>query len=77
MLKYEAIVVFKLQFPCVNLVPTLPYDKTCFCYKKTDRDLEGCTILSYDTEREMLEAFSEYLVENGYRYNNWMEHIWF
>ena len=38
-----------------------PYDKTCFCYKKTDDDLEGCNILSYPSEREMLEAFSVYV----------------
>ena len=38
-----------------------PYDKTCFCYKKTDPNLEGSTILSYETEREMLEAFQKYL----------------
>jgi DNA polymerase delta subunit 1 len=40
-----------------------PYDKTCLCYKKTDPNLEGSTIVSYDTEREMLEAFRDYLHE--------------
>src|SRR6056300_741334 len=39
----------------------VPYDKTCFCYKKTDSNLEGCSILSYDTERDMLIAFSKYM----------------
>ena len=38
-----------------------PYDKTCLCYKKTDSNLEGCNIISFDTEREMLEAFRNYL----------------
>ena len=38
-----------------------PYDKTCLCYKKTDPNLEGCDIRSYDTEREMLEAFQKYI----------------
>jgi DNA polymerase delta subunit 1 len=38
-----------------------PYDKTCLCYKNTDPNLEGSTILSYPTEREMLEAFQKYL----------------
>ena len=38
-----------------------PYDKTCLCYKKTDSYLEGCNILSYPTEKEMLEAFQTYL----------------
>jgi DNA polymerase elongation subunit (family B) len=40
-----------------------PYDKTCLCYKKTDSNLEGCNIISFDTEREMLEAFRNYLKE--------------
>ena len=38
-----------------------PYDKTCLCYKKTDPKLEGSNIISYETEREMLEAFQKYL----------------
>jgi DNA polymerase delta subunit 1 len=38
-----------------------PYDKTCFCYKKTDPNLEGSKIISFDTEKEMLLAFKEYL----------------
>lgn len=38
-----------------------PYDKTCFCYKKTDPNLEGSNIISFDTEKEMLLAFKEYL----------------
>lgn len=40
-----------------------PYDKTCLCYKKTDTNLEDSTIISFDTEREMLEAFQQYLHE--------------
>ena len=38
-----------------------PYDKTCFCYKKTDPNLEGSNIISFETEKEMLLAFKEYL----------------
>ena len=41
-----------------------PFDKTCFCYKKTS-GLEGTHVLSFDTEREMLEAFGEYLHEKS------------
>ena len=26
-----------------------PYDKTCLCYKKTDSNLDGSTIISFDT----------------------------
>jgi DNA polymerase elongation subunit (family B) len=36
-----------------------PYEKTCLCYKKT----EGPDVVSFDTEREMLEAFQRYLHE--------------
>lgn len=34
-----------------------PYEKVCLCYKQT----EGPDVKSFDTEKEMLEAFSEYL----------------
>jgi len=36
-----------------------PYEKTCLCYKKTD----GPYVMSFDTEREMLEAFQKYIQE--------------
>src|SRR6056300_1306599 len=42
-----------------------PYDKTCLCYKNTDPNLEGSTILSYPAEREMLEAFQKYLYKRA------------
>jgi DNA polymerase delta subunit 1 len=38
-----------------------PYDKTCLCYKQTDPNLEESNILSFSTEKEMLEAFHKYL----------------
>ena len=34
-----------------------PYEKVCLCYKKT----EGPGVISFDTEREMLLAFKDYL----------------
>jgi DNA polymerase elongation subunit (family B) len=34
-----------------------PYEKVCLCYKDTD----GPDVVSYSTEREMLEAFQKYL----------------
>lgn len=40
------------------------YDKTCLCYKNTTDGLEGSNIISFDTEREMLMAFHEYV--NGH-----------
>ena len=36
-----------------------PYEKVCMCYKKT----EGPDVVSFDTEREMLEAFQKYIHE--------------
>ena len=36
-----------------------PYEKVCLCYKNT----EGPDVMSFDTEREMLEAFQKYLHE--------------
>ena len=40
-----------------------PYDKTCLCFKKTDKNIEGSNIISFDTEREMLLAFKKYVNE--------------
>ena len=54
---------FQIAVSLIQYGSDVPYDKTCFCYKKTDSDLDGCTIKSYDTEREMLMAFKEYLME--------------
>jgi len=54
---------FQIAVSLCSFGSDVPYNKTCFCYKKTDSELEGCTILSYDSERKMLEAFSEYMVE--------------
>jgi DNA polymerase delta subunit 1 len=36
-----------------------PYEKVCLCYKKT----EGPGVVSFETEREMLEAFQKYIQE--------------
>ena len=55
---------FQIAVSLAHFGSDIPYDKTCFCYKKTDSDLEGCIIKSYETEREMLMAFKEYLMEN-------------
>ena len=54
---------FQIAVSLIHFGSDVPYDKTCFCYKKTDSNLEGSTIKSYDTEREMLMAFKEYLME--------------
>ena len=55
---------FQIAVSLSHFGSEIPYDKTCFCYKKTDSDLEGCIIKSYATEREMLMEFKEYLMKN-------------
>src|SRR6056300_1730700 len=54
-------VCFQIAISLCKFGSDEPYDKTCLCYKNTDPNLEGSTILSYPTEREMLEAFQKYL----------------
>ena len=59
----EGDACFQIAISLVKFGSDEPYDKTCLCYKTTDSNLEGCTIISYDTEREMLEAFREYVIK--------------
>jgi DNA polymerase elongation subunit (family B) len=40
------------------------YDKTCLCYKPTATNLEGCTIVNFDTERELLLGFRDYVLKH-------------
>lgn len=54
---------FQIAVSLTHFGSDVPYDKICFCYKKTDSNLEGSIIKSYETEREMLMAFKEYLME--------------
>tara|TARA_B100001142_G_scaffold330294_1_gene397729 strand:+ start:368 stop:3073 length:2706 start_codon:yes stop_codon:yes gene_type:complete len=52
---------FQIAISLVRFGEDEPFDKTCLCYKNTDPKLEGCTITSFDTERDLLLAFSKYL----------------
>ena len=52
---------FQIAISLVLFGEDEPFDKTCLCYKNTDPKLEGCTITSFDTERDLLLAFSKYL----------------
>ena len=52
---------FQIAVSLCTFGSDVPYDKTCFCYKETDPNLDGCSILSYDTEKDMLNAFSKYM----------------
>lgn len=55
---------FQIAISLVHFGSDEPYDKTCLCYKKTDANLDGCTVKSFDTERDMLMAYTEYLHEH-------------
>src|SRR5210317_1797606 len=59
----EGDACFQIAISLTHFGSDIPYDKTCFCYKETDSNLEGCTIKSYATEREMLMAFKAYMME--------------
>ena len=50
--------VFRLQFPCVQFGTDEPYEKVVFVTKN-----DGPDTRSFDTEREMLEAFQKYIHE--------------
>jgi DNA polymerase delta subunit 1 len=40
------------------------YDKTCLCYKQTSDNLEGCNVVSFETERDLLMGIKDYIVRN-------------
>ena len=52
---------FQIAISLLRFGSDEPYDKTCLCYKQTDSQLEGCNIVSFDSERELLLAYAEYL----------------
>ena len=37
------------------------FDKTCLCYKKTDTNLDGCNIINFETEKDLLVGFTDYI----------------
>lgn len=51
---------FQIAFTLKKQGTTELYDKTCLCFKKTS-PREDCTIVSYDTEKELLMGFSSYV----------------
>jgi DNA polymerase delta subunit 1 len=56
-------VCFQIAISLLKFGDSEPFEKICFCYKQTDTNLEGSIIKSYNTEKDMLMAFSEYLRE--------------
>tara|TARA_R110002073_G_scaffold123085_3_gene266413 strand:- start:8464 stop:12123 length:3660 start_codon:yes stop_codon:yes gene_type:complete len=55
---------FQIAFTLKHLGDDEIYDKTCLCYKQTDTDLEGCNIVNYDTEHDLIMGFKEYLFKH-------------
>ena len=52
---------FQIAISLLRFGEEEPYDKTCLCYKQTDSNLDGCNIVSYSTERDLLMGFTEYI----------------
>ena len=55
---------------CFQIAITLKYqgqtelfDKTCLCYKKTS-PRDDCTIVSFDSERDLLMGFHDYIIKH-------------
>jgi DNA polymerase delta subunit 1 len=56
--------VFQIAFTLKHVGTEDIYDKTCLCYKKTDTNLDGCNIVNYESERDLLMGFHEYMIKN-------------
>ena len=56
---------FQIAVTLCHLGSDEPYKKTCLCYKETAPDPESGEIVSYDTEKELLEAFTQYVHDNN------------
>jgi DNA polymerase delta subunit 1 len=52
---------FQIAFTLKRYGESEIFDKTCLCYKKTDTDLEGCNIINFETERDLLVGFTRYI----------------
>ncbi len=56
--------VFQIALSLKHLGETECYDKTCLCYKNTSELEEDQNIVSFETEKELLIAFKNYLFEH-------------
>lgn len=57
---------FQIAISLMRFGETEPYEKTCLCYKETDKNLGDDSIIEwYPTEKDMLIRFSNYLNEKG------------
>lgn len=52
--------VFQIAFTLLRQGESEVYNKTCLCYKKTG-NVDGCDIISYPTERELLIGFKNFI----------------
>jgi DNA polymerase delta subunit 1 len=52
---------FQIAISLVRFGEDEPYDKTCLCFKETDKNIDGCSVISYRSERDLLMGFTEYL----------------
>ena len=52
---------FQIAFTLKRYGESEIFDKTCLCYKHTDTNLEGCNIVNFETERDLLMGFTEYI----------------
>ena len=57
----EGDACFQIAISLVRFGETEPYNKTCLCYKKTDTQLEGSSIVNFATERDLLMGFRNFL----------------
>ena len=60
----EGDCVFQIAISLIKYGETEPYNKTCLCYKNTDTNLEGSHIINYNTEKELLIGFREFLLRH-------------
>jgi len=57
----EGDAVFQIAFTLKRMNSDEIYDKTCLCYKKTDTNLDGCNIVNFETEKDLLMGFKAYV----------------
>ena len=60
----EGDVCFQIAFTLRRHGQADFFDKTCLCYKRTDTDLEGSRIVNFETERDLLHGFRDYLIKH-------------
>jgi DNA polymerase elongation subunit (family B) len=56
---------FQIAVTLCHLGSDEPFKKTCLCYKETAPDPDSGEIVSFDTEKELLEAFTQYVHDNN------------